>query len=67
LKLDLFPSSGRGGETPTQLGLLERANLNHWTTYVTITTTIYIPEIRVCQQEVTGKCTIKIVIMHVQT
>jgi hypothetical protein len=31
-KLDLFPSSGEGGEkTPTQLGPLERANLNHWT------------------------------------
>jgi hypothetical protein len=30
-KLDLFPSSGRGG-TPNQLGPLERANLNHWTT-----------------------------------
>jgi hypothetical protein len=28
-KLDLFPSSGEGGEkTPTQLGPLERANLN---------------------------------------
>jgi hypothetical protein len=32
-KLDLFPSSGESGEkTPTQLGLLERANLSHWTT-----------------------------------
>jgi hypothetical protein len=31
-KLDLFPSSGEGGEkTPTQLGPLERANFNHWT------------------------------------
>jgi hypothetical protein len=29
-KLDLFPSSGEGGEkTPTQLGPLERANLSH--------------------------------------
>jgi hypothetical protein len=29
-KLDLFPSSGeRGKKTPTQLGPLERANLNH--------------------------------------
>jgi hypothetical protein len=26
-KLDLFPSSGERGETPTQLGPLERANL----------------------------------------
>jgi hypothetical protein len=27
-KLDLCPSSGDGRETPTLLGLLERANLN---------------------------------------
>jgi hypothetical protein len=31
-KLNLFPSSGRGGGAPSQLGRLERANLNHWTT-----------------------------------
>jgi hypothetical protein len=37
-KLDLFPSSGEGGEkTPTQLGPLERANLNHWTAPVRVT------------------------------
>jgi hypothetical protein len=30
-KLDLFPSSGEGRETPTLLGPLERANLNQWT------------------------------------
>jgi hypothetical protein len=30
-KPDLFPSSGEGGgETPTQLGPLEIANLSHW-------------------------------------
>jgi hypothetical protein len=29
-KLDLFPSSGEGrGKTPTLLGPLEKANLNH--------------------------------------
>jgi hypothetical protein len=28
-KLDMFPSSGEGKETPTLLGLLEKANLNH--------------------------------------
>jgi hypothetical protein len=34
-KLDLFPSSGQGeGLVPSQLGPLERANLNHWTTQV---------------------------------
>jgi hypothetical protein len=32
-KLDVFPSSGRGGgRTPSQLGPTERANLNHLTT-----------------------------------
>jgi hypothetical protein len=31
-KLDVFPSSGEGKETPTVLGPpLERSNLNHWT------------------------------------
>jgi hypothetical protein len=39
-KLDLFPSSGEGGKTPTQLGPLERANLNHWTTPVIFYTAI---------------------------
>jgi hypothetical protein len=29
LKLDEFPSSFEAGETPTPLGPLERANLNH--------------------------------------
>jgi hypothetical protein len=37
-KLDLCPSSGeRGEKTPTQLGPLERANLNHWTTFARFT------------------------------
>jgi hypothetical protein len=30
-KLNLLPSSGEDRETPTVLGLLERASLNHWT------------------------------------
>jgi hypothetical protein len=29
-KLGLFLSSGEGKETPTLIGPLERANLNHW-------------------------------------
>jgi hypothetical protein len=34
-KLDVFPFSGEGGEkTPTQLDPLERANLNHWTFFL---------------------------------
>jgi hypothetical protein len=28
----MFPSSYEGEEAPTQLGALERAILNHWTT-----------------------------------
>jgi hypothetical protein len=40
-KLDLFPSSGEGGEkTPTQLGSLKRANFNHWTTSVKFEVTL---------------------------
>jgi hypothetical protein len=31
IKMDMFPSSVLGRETPTLLGLLLRANLNHWT------------------------------------
>jgi hypothetical protein len=38
--MDLFLSSGEGWETPTLLGQLEKANLNHWTTYVSINTAI---------------------------
>jgi hypothetical protein len=34
-KLDLFPSSGEG-RTPTLLGPLERANLNHWVSPLTL-------------------------------
>jgi hypothetical protein len=36
-ELDLFPSSGKGRETTTLLGPLERANPNHWTTHVKFT------------------------------
>jgi hypothetical protein len=35
-KLNLF-SSSVGGKTSTLLGLLEVANLSHWTTHVTLT------------------------------
>jgi hypothetical protein len=37
------------------LDQLERVNLNHWTAYVSITTAIQTPEIRLCQWKVTGK------------
>jgi hypothetical protein len=42
-KLDLFPSSCEvgGGVTPTLLGPLERANLNHWTEEVSLYAMIY--------------------------
>jgi hypothetical protein len=36
-KMDLFPFSDEGGGEVTQLGPLERANLNHWTTSVRFT------------------------------
>jgi hypothetical protein len=36
LKLDLFPPSGEGRETPTLLAPLERANLSRWTTRVRV-------------------------------
>jgi hypothetical protein len=39
-KVDLFPSSGEGRETSILLGLLERANINHWATYVSIITAV---------------------------
>jgi hypothetical protein len=38
-KKNLFPSSGER-ETPTLLGPSERANFNHWTTYISIITAI---------------------------
>jgi hypothetical protein len=40
-KQDLFLFSREGWETPTLLGLLEMANLNHQTSYVSITTAVY--------------------------
>jgi hypothetical protein len=30
-EMDLLPSTGEGRETPTLMGPLERANINHWT------------------------------------
>jgi hypothetical protein len=36
-KIDLFPFSGEGSETPALLGLLERDNLNHWTLLMDLT------------------------------
>jgi hypothetical protein len=47
-KLDLFPPSGVGWEAPVLLGLLERINLNHLTTYISKN-----PEIRFCQWKMT--------------
>jgi hypothetical protein len=61
-KLDLFPSSGEGGEAPTLLDPLERSNLNHWTTPVRFTKATYLPETRLIRKEITGKYSIKIMI-----
>jgi hypothetical protein len=35
-KLNLFASSGEWWETPTLLGPLERANINHWAIYINL-------------------------------
>jgi hypothetical protein len=45
-KLDVFPTSGEGWGTPGLLDPLERANLDHWTTYVSLTSALCTPEIR---------------------
>jgi hypothetical protein len=66
-KLDLFPSSGDRVGEPILLGPVERANLNHWTMYVRLSTTTYIPEITICQQEITQKFAVKILILHIQS
>jgi hypothetical protein len=55
---------GIGWKVLYLLGPLERANLNHGTTYVSTTTTLYTSEIRVCQWDITGKFTTRTVEMH---
>jgi hypothetical protein len=67
-KLDLFPSSGEGGRHLLLLCWvpLEKANFDYWTTHFNITTAIQIPEVRLCQREITGKHAIKIVIKDAQ-
>jgi hypothetical protein len=45
-KLDLFLSSDEVVGHMYSVGYVERANLNHWTIYVSITTAIYTPEIQ---------------------
>jgi hypothetical protein len=70
----MFPSSGEAGETPIQLGPLERANLNHlgpleransnhWTTLHT-TTVIQAPDTRMSQREVTDNMQKKAVVKY---
>jgi hypothetical protein len=59
-KLDLFPSSGKGGEKiPTQLGLLESASQS-LDNLCQIYTAIYSSETRLLQREITRNYTIKI-------
>jgi hypothetical protein len=55
-------------ETPTLLGDLERANLNHWKTHVSILviTATNTPDPRLSRREVTGKHAINIVMKHAQ-
>jgi hypothetical protein len=60
-KLGFFPSSDEMVKAPTLLGLVESANLNHWTACVNVNASINAPEFEFCQQDITGKFTIKIV------
>jgi hypothetical protein len=50
-KLDPYPSLFFAGVGDTLLSPIERATLNQWTTHVSITTAIYIFEIRLCQSQ----------------
>jgi hypothetical protein len=62
-----FSVSAPGG-TRDQIFVRSKTVYIQWlglATYVSITTFTYVLELRVCQREVTGKCAIKIVIMHV--
>jgi hypothetical protein len=53
-KLDLFLSSDEVGRHVLLLGPLERANLSHWTTHISITTAVQIPQTRLHQREING-------------
>jgi hypothetical protein len=46
---------------------LERANLNHWTTAVILTTAIETSERRLRRMEITRKYAVKIVMKHTQS
>jgi hypothetical protein len=50
-KLDLFCPQVRRQKTATLLVPLERANLSHWTAYVSVTTAMYVLQIKICQWE----------------
>jgi hypothetical protein len=54
-ELDLFPPSGERRATSTLLGPLERANCNHWTTHLILTTAIKTSDIRLSQKETRRK------------
>jgi hypothetical protein len=51
-----------GWKAPTQLGPLERVNVNHWAMSVRFTTAIYSPETRLIRREIRRKYAIKTVI-----
>jgi hypothetical protein len=53
--LTCFRSHMKRWETFTLLGPLCRANLNHLTTYVSVSTAIYESEIKVRQREIVEK------------
>jgi hypothetical protein len=49
------------------MGPVQRANLSHWTTFVSITTTVEVSDNRFRKWEIRGKYTIKIMIKHADT
>jgi hypothetical protein len=65
-KQDLLPCSGKIMVACTLLGPLERASLNHWTTSVQRGKTFKQLGSGICQQEITGNCTIKINKMYIK-
>jgi hypothetical protein len=52
-KLDLFPSSGEEGDR-TPLGPLERANLNHWSSEITMARMNYFPKVGILGNKTGG-------------
>jgi hypothetical protein len=65
--MDLFPSSGRRVGSSILFDLLDRARLSSWTTYIRITSSMYLSEIRFHKLETTGAFTVKTVEIYKKT